>query len=161
MPFVDSLSRGERSTPLFDGSAEELGCYFSELETLFRRHTITTDKDEKAGALRYLATAMLERMWKASNTYTDITKTYAEFKTEIHKFYPGSSNNVFTIHHLDMLIGEHMQLGICNVTELGNFHLQFRTISKYLIDKRRMSQAEEMQGFLCTLQPELENQVRQ
>jgi hypothetical protein len=47
------------------------------------------------------------------------------------------------------------------VTKLGNVHLQFRTISKYLIDKRWMSQAEEMWGFLHMLQPELENKVRQ
>jgi hypothetical protein len=161
MPFVDLPSRGEHLAPSFDGGTEELGCYFSELEALFMRHTITTDEDKKAGALRYLATAALERTWKASNTYTDLTKTYAEFKAEIHKFYPGSSDNVFTIHHLDMLIGERAQLGICNTTELGDFHLQFRTISKYLIDKHRMSQAEETQGFLHVLQPELENQVRQ
>jgi hypothetical protein len=161
MPFADLPSRGEHSVPLFDGGAEELGCYFSELEALFMRHTITTNKDKKAGALRYLATAALKRTWKASDTYTDLTKTYAEFKAEIHKFYPGSSDNVFTIHHLDTLIGEHARLGIRNATELGNFHLQFRTISKYLIDKCRMSQAEETQGFLRTLQPELENQVRQ
>jgi hypothetical protein len=147
--------------PLFNGGAKELSCYFSELEALFTRHTITTDKDKKASALRYLATAMLERMWRASNTYTDIMKTYAEFKTEIHGFYPGSSNNVFTIHHLDTLIGERAQLGICNTTELSDFHLQFRTISKYLIDKHQMLQAKQMQGFLCMLQPELENQVRQ
>jgi hypothetical protein len=161
MPFADLPSRGECSAPSFDGGAKELGHYFSELEALFTRHTITTDEDKKAGALRYLATAVLERTWKASNTYTDLTKTYAEFKAEIHKFYPGSSNNVFTIHHLDTLIGERAQLSICNATELGNFHLQFRTISKYLIDKHRMLQAEEMQGFLHVLQPELESQVRQ
>jgi hypothetical protein len=34
-------------------------------------------------------------------------------------------------------------------------------ISKYLIDKRQMSQAKETRGFLHALQPELENQVRQ
>jgi hypothetical protein len=107
MPFADLPSRGECSVPLFDGGTEELGHYFSELEALFTRHTITTEEDKKVGALRYLATAVLERTWKASDTYTNVTKTYAEFKTEIHKFYPGSSDNVFTIHHLDTLIGEH------------------------------------------------------
>jgi hypothetical protein len=89
-------------------------------------------------------------------------KTYTEFKTEIHRFYPGSSNNVFTIHHhLDVLIGEHTWLGIHNTPELGDFHLQFRTIPKYLIDKHRMLQAKQTQGFLHVVQPELENQVKQ
>jgi hypothetical protein len=34
-------------------------------------------------------------------------------------------------------------------------------ISKYLIDKSRMSQAEQTRGFLRVLQPELENKVKQ
>jgi hypothetical protein len=34
-------------------------------------------------------------------------------------------------------------------------------ISKYLIDKSQMLQAEQMRGFLHSLQPELENQVKQ
>jgi hypothetical protein len=45
--------------------------------------------------------------------------------------------------------------------ELGDFHLQFRTIFKYLIDKSQMFHAEQMRGILHVLQPELENQVKQ
>jgi hypothetical protein len=41
MPFADLPSQGKRSAPSFNGGAEELGRYFSELEALFTRHTIT------------------------------------------------------------------------------------------------------------------------
>ena len=161
MPFADLPGRGERSAPSFDGGAEELGRYFAELEALYTWHAVVADVDKKQGALKYLATAALERTWRASDTFTDATKTFDKFKQEIHEFYPGSSDDIFTIHHLDALIGERARLGIQNATELGDFHLQFRTISKYLIDKSRMSQAEQTRGFLRTLQPELENKVRQ
>jgi hypothetical protein len=161
MTFADLPGRGEQSALSFDGSAEELGCYFAELEALYDQHAVTTDLHKKQGALKYLATTALERTWRASNTFTDAAKTYEDFKKEIHKYYPGSSEDIYTIHHIDTLIGGRMRLGIRNTTELGDFHLQFRTISKYLIDKSQMSQAEQMRGFLHMLQPELENKVKQ
>ena len=161
MPFADLPGRGERSAPNFAGSAEELGRYFSELDNLYAAKTVTQDAEKKQGALKYLATAALERTWKASETYADATKTYDEFKKEIHEFYPGSMDDVSTIQHLDTLIGERARLGIRNATELGEFHLQFRTISKYLISKNRISKGEETRGFLRALQPELESRVRQ
>ena len=161
MPFADLPGRGERLAPSFGGGAKELGCYFAELEALYPLHAVITDVNRKQGALKYLATAALERTWRASNTFTDATKTFDKFKQEIHEFYPGSSNDVFTFHHLDVLIGKHVHLSIQNATKLGDFHLQFMTISKYLINKSRMSQAEQMQGFLHMLQPELENKVKQ
>ena len=161
MPFADLPGRGEHSAPNFAGSAEELSCYFSELDNLYAVKTVTQDAEKKQGVLKYLATAALERTWKASETYVDVTKTYDKFKKEIHEFYPGSMDNVSTIQHLDMLIGEQVCLGIRNATELGEFHLQFRTISKYLISKNCISKGEEMRGFLRALQLELESRVRQ
>jgi hypothetical protein len=76
-----------------------------ELEALYDRHMVTTDLHKKQGALKYLATAALERMWRASDTFMDAAKTYEDFKKEIHEYYPGSSKDVYTIHHLDALIG--------------------------------------------------------
>jgi hypothetical protein len=90
-----------------------------------------------------------------------VAKTYEDFKKEIHKYYPGSSKDVYTIHHIDALVSGRARLGIWNATELGDFHLQFRTISKYLIDKSQMSQAEQTRGFLRVLQPKLENNIKQ
>jgi hypothetical protein len=161
MTFADLPGRGKRSAPSFDGSAEELGCYFVELEALYDQHVVTTNLHKKQGALKYLATVALKRTWRASDTFMDAAKTYEDFKKEIHEYYPGSSEDIYTIHHIDALVGGHTRLGVQNAAELGDFHLQFRMISKYLIDKSRMSQAEQTRGFLHALQPELENKVKQ
>jgi hypothetical protein len=161
MTFTDLPGRGKRSALSFDGGAEELSRYFMELEALCDQHVVTTDLHKKQGALKYLATVALERTWRASDTFMDAAKTYEDFKKEIHKYYPGSSEDIYTIHHLDALISGRARLGVWNASELGDFHLQFRTISKYLIDKSRMLQAEQMRAFLRTLQPKFENQVRQ
>jgi hypothetical protein len=139
MPFADLPGQGERSAPSFAGGVEEVSRYFSELDNLLALKGITTDAEKKQGALKYLATATLERMWKACETYNDVTKTYKDFKDQIYSFYPGSLDNASTVHHLDTLIGECTRLGIKDTTELGEFHLQFRTIAKFLISKDHMS----------------------
>ena len=161
MTFADLPGRGECSALSFEGSVEELAHYFSELDSLFAQKNVTLDNKKKLGTLKYLATTALERTWKASKTYSDATKMYNDFKAEIHEFYPGSTDDVSTVHHLDTLIGERARLGIHNATELGEFHLQFRTISKHLISKNRLSKGEQTHGFLRALQLELENLVRQ
>ncbi|KAF8258332.1 hypothetical protein EI94DRAFT_1622905, partial [Lactarius quietus] len=90
----------------------------------------------------------------------DPTKSYNDFKTEMYCLYPGSSEDVSTVHHLDALIGKHTQLGIKTATELGDYHLDFKTISKYLIGKNHMSKAKQAQAFFRGFQPELEQQIR-
>ena len=52
------------------------------------------------------------------------------------------------------------QLGIRTSAELGEFHLYFWAILKYLISKNQMSQAEETWLFLQGLQPDLKNWVK-
>jgi hypothetical protein len=143
MPFADLPSRGERSVPSFKGRAEELSQYFSELEALYSQHVANNENEKKQGVLKYLATVALKRTWQSSNTIADATKTYDNFKEEMYKLYLCSSDDIFTIHHLDTLIRQCICLGVKNVVELGDFHLQFRTISKYLISKNWMSQAEQ------------------
>jgi hypothetical protein len=161
MTFTDLPGRGERSAPSFDGGAEELGRYFAELEALYTRHNVDDEQEKKQGTLKYLTTAALERTWRSSDTLADQTTDFDDFKEEMFELYPGSSDDVFTIHHLDTLVGQRTWLGVQNATELGHFHLEFRTISKYLISKNRLSQAEQTRGFLRGLQPELENKVKQ
>ena len=143
MTYADLPGRGERSAPSFDGAAGELGRYFAEVEALYDRYNVTDNQEKKNGTIKYLATMALEWDWKSSDTLADPTKTYDEFKAEMYAFYPGSSVNVFTVHHLDALVGEWARIGIWTMTELGAYHLRFRTISKYLISKNRFSQPEQ------------------
>ncbi len=136
MPLADLPGCRERLAPHFDGDhPEELGRYFSEVESLFTRHVVTTDEDKKNGTLKYLTTALMERIWKLSDALTDPTKTYDEYKKEIHKLYPGLTNDVFMVQHLDTLVGQCTHIGILSALELGDYHRQFKVISKYLIGK--------------------------
>ena len=99
-------------------------------------------------------------MWRSSNTLGNTTKTYDEFKAKMYKLYPSLSNNIYTVHYLDALVGQHAQLDVKSAAKLGKFHLQFQAISKYLISKNWMSKAEQTQSFLQGLQLNLESQVK-
>ncbi|KAF8265399.1 hypothetical protein EI94DRAFT_1804466 [Lactarius quietus] len=159
MPFRDLLKRGERSATGFDGTTKELGRYFSKLESLYDQHGVIDNQEMKTGALKYLTMAALDCKWKSSDTLKDPTKSYNDFKTEMYCLYPGSSEDVSTVHHLDALVGKCTGLGIKTVTELGDYHLDFKTISKYLIGKNHMSKAKQAQALFRGFQPELEQQI--
>ena len=148
MVYTDLPQRGKRATPSFDGKNEELNQYFSEIDALYTQHLVTDDQEKKNGATKYLVTLALERMWKSSDMLADPNQSYNDFKAEMYRLYPGLSNNIYPVHHLDALVGQSTQLGIKSSAKLGKFHLHFQAISKYLISKNQMSQAEETQSFL-------------
>ena len=83
-------------------------------------------------------------MWKSSNMLSDQGQNYNVFKEEIYKLYPSLSNDIYTVHHLDVLVGQCTHLETKSAAELGKFHLQFWAISKYLISKNQILQAEKM-----------------
>jgi hypothetical protein len=59
-------------------------------------------------------------VWEAIPEF-DVTKTFDEFKAAIFKLYPSSENkHKWTIADMDKLVGEQLQMGILNVSDLGN-----------------------------------------
>ena len=160
MPYTDLPGCNKRSAPSFNGRTDELGHYFSELEDLYAQHQVITDANKKQGVIKYLATMALERTWKVCITVTDVTKTYNEMKEEMHKLYLGSSEEVFTINHIDTLIGKQTWIGIHNTMDLGKFYREFKMISQYLIDRNRMSQAEQTRGFFRAVGNDLKDKIK-
>ena len=51
MIYADLPQRGKHAAPSFDGKAEELSQYFSELEALYTWHAVISDQDKKNGAI--------------------------------------------------------------------------------------------------------------
>jgi hypothetical protein len=53
----------------------------------------------------------------------DATKTFNEFKSAIFKLYLGSeSERKWTIADMDKLVGEQLQMGILDVSDLRNYY---------------------------------------
>ena len=101
MAFANLPARGERSAPTFDESQlEELERYFTDLQTLLDRFGVVDENERKLAALCYLK-IHTEGLWKTTSAWLDPTKSYAEFKAEVFKLYPGvSGNRTYTIRGL-------------------------------------------------------------
>ena len=156
MPLANMPARGERAAPTFDETQpEDLERYFTELEFLMNRHNIIDEGDRKRAAIRYLK-VRTEMLWKSTTAWKDLTRTYTEFKAEVILLYPGAAGDrTYTIQDLDILIGHYARNGIMNGLELGDFYRQFLLITRYLIDKNRMSTQEQSRAFHRGLPPAL------
>ena len=161
MVFLNLPTRNECQAPTFDDSRpEELERYFSDLEILFDRHAITDHQERKRAAVQYLK-IHTESLWKTEDSYSDQTKTYADFKADIYKLYPEASRDwTYTIRNLDLLTEHYARTGILSAADLGNYYRRFLLISRYLISKGRIAVQDQSRSFLRGLQPTLLAQVQ-
>jgi hypothetical protein len=56
---------------------------------------------------------------------------------------------------MDKLVGEQLQMGILNVSYLGNYYRVFYTITQFLLTKHQISEAEQSRAFIRGFQPDL------
>ncbi|KAF7314134.1 hypothetical protein HMN09_00572600 [Mycena chlorophos] len=141
-------ARGDRTAPHFDSKKpRELLRYFSDLEFLFNRASVTDNAQKKAHATRFLEVDDQD-IWESLPEFTTANKTWDEFKTAVTKLYPGSDKErKFSMNDLDALIGEQGRLGILSRGEYGEFYRQFLLITAHLIAKNRLSSAEQSRAF--------------
>ena len=149
-------ARGERSAPSFDrDKPRELVRFFEELEYLFIRADLQNEADKKRHVLRYVEFE-LEQLWKPLPEYADTTKSYKAFKEAILFHYPDASGDYFySLRDMDQLIEERRCLGISSTTDLSDFHLQFLSITNWLIEKQQLGPLEQRRGYLSAFQPQL------
>jgi hypothetical protein len=86
----------------------------------------------------------------------DVAQNFEEFKSAVHKLYPRSESECkWTIADMDKLVGEQLQMGILNVNDLGNYHQMFYFITKFLLNKNQISEAEQSRAFTRGFQADL------
>ncbi|KAF8193472.1 hypothetical protein K438DRAFT_1431096, partial [Mycena galopus ATCC 62051] len=153
-PAPTMPARGDRNAPQFDShKPHELRRYFGDLEFLFSRSSVTDDIEKKKHATRFLSVEDQE-IWEALKSFTEATKSYADFKADVLKLYSGNDENRrFELSDLDTLIGEYSRVGILSLEDLKTFYRQFLRITTYLISKRRLSDDEQSRTFLRAMQP--------
>jgi len=151
----DMPARGERASPTFDKTRpRELSRFFDDLERLFAKGAFTDV--EKKQYVVYYTDFETEQLWKSLKEYSDATKTYPDFKNEILQHYPDATGEyVYSIRDMDVLIGERQRLGFTNTTELSDFHLQFMSITNWLINQHQLSDLEQKRSYLRAFQPSL------
>ena len=77
---------------------------------LYSWHLVTNDQEKKNSTIKYLGISALERMWESSDTLADSNQNHDAFKDEMYRLYAGSSNDIYTVHHLNGLVGQHTWL---------------------------------------------------
>jgi hypothetical protein len=161
MAFANLPGRREKSAPTFDETRPgSLARFFSDLETLCENKGVHDSGDRKKAAVRYVETD-IEDLWKTTAAWKDDTKTFQQFRDEVCKLYPGeSSDQVYCIQDLDVVTGAFSRKGIGSAAALGEYYRKFLVVSRYLIEKGRLSTQEQSRFFFRGLQPSLEQQVR-
>ncbi|KAJ6461521.1 hypothetical protein C8R47DRAFT_1241006 [Mycena vitilis] len=148
-------ARGDRNAPQFDSQKpRELLRYFSDLQYLFTRSNVTDSTEKKQHATRFL-TVDDQDVWETLDEFTDATKTYEEFKRAVLNLYPGTdTDRKYSLGDLDALIGEYGRIGMHSKADFREFYRQFIVISKYLVDKQRLSEGERSRAFRRAIQPQ-------
>ena len=94
------------------------------------------------------------KTWEALEEYTDVAKTYLEFKAKLLELYHQVTLK-WILTDLDRLIGERQRLGIRSLQDLSEFHLKYNAVSTYLINSNLLSKREQSQSYLRVFDPTL------
>ncbi|KAF7348977.1 hypothetical protein MVEN_01418600 [Mycena venus] len=126
-------ARGDRNAPQFDSSKpHELRRYFTDLEYLLGRAAVTDDTEMKKHATRFLSVEDQE-IWEGLPR--------------------NDEDRRFELNDLDALVGQYSRVGILSLDDLKTFYRQFLRITTYLVEKKRLSEAEQSRSFLRAMQP--------
>jgi hypothetical protein len=162
MPVYELPTRNDVSAPRFDeDSPRGLVSYFEELEYLFERHRISDPAQRKQSAVRYVSVDVRE-LWQCAVAWDDPTRSYEDFKAEVHAFYPEASIAFrYTTWDLGVLVNVRAQHEIQSVEDLGAFYRKFITISTFLVKSGRLSILEQAKWFLAAFSGKQATHLRQ
>jgi hypothetical protein len=141
-------ARGHSTAPKFDPTQPcELCRYFDELDMLFSACSITNSDQMKRHACRYLNIDSA-KLWESVPEFATGV-LFNNFRTAIHKLYPGSENDrKWSISDMDKLVGEQLCIGIFDASNLGMYYPSFYNITQFLRTKNRISEAEQSRAFI-------------
>lgn len=116
-------SRSGRGAPTFDAAQpRELARFFSDLEFLFTKCSITVDDEKIKAAVRRLSMAGSD-VWMAVPACDATPANWTDFKDPVIKLYPTASDS------LDTLVGVYLQLGIVTASNLTEYTRNFHRIA--------------------------------
>jgi len=138
-------ARGHSTAPTFDGQPLNLIRFFDEVGSLGDDARID-DQAKIAYSLRYARLDDYE-IWKTLPEATGID--FLAFRTAVTALYPGAEDDRrYSVTDLEKLVEVQARLGIRNRAELGQYYRDFLRISKFLIDRTRLSTAERDRAYM-------------
>ncbi len=155
-------ARGDRSAPTFDHTKpRELKRFFVDIEYLFKAIPAMPEEEKKEHATRYVSIEVAD-IWETLPEYSDITKSFDDFKKAIQSLYPASDEDYkYTLADMDILIGNRQRLGVHSLADLADYHAQFLAITQFLITKKRLSEIEQKHAYVRGFPPSIWSKVSQ
>jgi hypothetical protein len=93
-------------------------------------------------------------MWKTLPEFKSAKASYNQFKKAILVHYPDAAGDfIYSLRDMDILIGERYWKGIMTSADLSNYHLQFVTITSWLIKKNQLGILEQQRAYVQAFQP--------
>jgi hypothetical protein len=146
----------KRAALTFDSTKPwELPHFFKDVEQLFDCANVTNELEKKQYVVRYVDYSM-EQMWKTFPKFKSAKASYNKFKKAILVHYPDAAGDfIYLLCDMDILIGERYRKGIMTSVDLSDYHLQFVTITSWLIEKNQLGILEQQQAYVWAFQPQL------
>ena len=120
---------------------------------------ITADQERKGHCCHYVDLDTSE-LWESLTEFSDITKTYSDFRQAIYKLYPGSGEERrWLVVDLEKLVEERSCIGVHSLGDLGNYYRHFIAITTFLCSKSQLSAAKESCTFAKGFQHELWDRI--
>jgi hypothetical protein len=140
-------ARGHSTAPHFDGNTLNLRLYFDEVESLSTDAGL--NKEGKIQhALRY-ASREDNELWSTLSEAVAQPPNYAKFHDAVIKLYFGADDKrKYAESDLEQLIDTQRQYGIESRAELRHYYREFCHISKFLINKRCLSDIERNKMYM-------------
>ncbi|KAF4614112.1 hypothetical protein D9613_008203 [Agrocybe pediades] len=152
--------RGAEDAPIFDKShPRSLLQYLTELRYLFEQYNITDDQQKKSHAVRYLDYDTWE-LWQCLPEFSDPSASFYEFILALYDLYPDCLDaERYSFVELEDFVRKTFSAGIHSLSDLGNYHRQFLTISSALIKSHRLSDLEEKRLYILGFDSSLRSQI--
>ena len=152
-------AQGHSTAPHFcPDQPRELRRYFDQLRHHFTACHVADETERKDYARLYVDIDTSD-LWGAIPEY-DNTVSYADFVTAIYKLYPGAEDErMWSIADMEALVKDQFQLGIHCASELGTYFRAFYTITQFLRNRQRLSEAEQSRAFVRGFQPDLWSRI--
>ena len=137
-PHVQMPLRGDRTCPFFDPeNVATVLRFFQDLEALFSRANLSDDTECKKHAI-YYSPGSAEYIWKGLASFSDVTKTYEDFRDDVTAQYGYKGlEHQWKVEDLRAIMAEYEGqrapgVGFQSLAEYQAFYRRFNVIITYL-----------------------------
>ncbi|KZO89652.1 hypothetical protein CALVIDRAFT_463508, partial [Calocera viscosa TUFC12733] len=153
--------RTSRNAPVLESARpEHVVRFLEDVEQLCEGASVPPEKWIYY-CLRYVQVDVAQ-VWEALPETTAAPPDYKAFRKAVLELYPGAADDDRRYSRLDLerIVAKSAAIPMANRAQYGEYHRQFLRVSKWLEDKKKLSQMEKDQMFLRGFHFEFQERLR-